>query len=114
TNMIGSRGMIDNIPEWAFNREDKSGRTLKGVIEQQGGRPDLIKAEARKEKDISLYLELHIEQGPILEQTHTKLAAITGIVGAHRYYVTVEGKQNHVGGSPMHMRYDALTGASEM
>src|SRR5690606_13415553 len=64
--------------------------------------------------DISLYLELHIEQGPILEQTNHKLAAITGIVGAHRYVVSVEGRQNHVGGSPMNMRYDALTGASEM
>jgi len=113
-NMIGSRGMVNNLSQEELDSKDNYGRLLKDVIKKEGGKPDLITLKSRKRKDVSLYLELHIEQGPILEQSNNKLAAVTGIVGAHRYYVTVEGRQNHVGGSPMNMRSDALAGASQM
>ena len=63
---------------------------------------------------MSLYAELHIEQGPVLEQTNNELGVVTGIVGIQRYKVIVEGQANHAGTTPMNMRFDALTTASEI
>lgn len=111
---IGSRGMVNNLTEEMLERTDPSGLVLNEVIRKIGGRPELIKEQARQIGDIKLYLELHIEQGPVLEQTNNKLGVVIGIVGIQRYRVTVEGKPNHAGTTPMNMRLDALTGASEL
>jgi N-carbamoyl-L-amino-acid hydrolase len=61
-----------------------------------------------------LYLELHIEQGPVLEQKKLSLGVVTGIVGILRYRVTITGQPNHAGTTPMTLRHDALTGFCEI
>ncbi|XID92809.1 Zn-dependent hydrolase [Paenibacillaceae bacterium WGS1546] len=109
---IGSRGMVDNLSADMLERTDPSGLTLKDGIRSAGGDPDAISGTALQKGDIALYLELHIEQGPVLEQTGNKLGVVTGIVGIHRYRVLVEGAPNHAGTTPMNMRRDALTGAA--
>ncbi|GCL73327.1 Zn-dependent hydrolase [Paenibacillus naphthalenovorans] len=111
---IGSRGMVGNLPEEMLERTDPSGLVLRDAIRLAGGDPDALPSAALGPGDIALYLELHIEQGPVLEQTGTKLGVVTGIVGIHRYRVTVEGRPNHAGTTPMTMRSDALTGAARM
>ncbi|MBS4197053.1 Zn-dependent hydrolase [Bacillus sp. FJAT-49870] len=111
---IGSRAMVGNLTPEMLNRTDQTGLVLADGIRMIGGNPDTIKELARKKGDISLYLELHIEQGPVLEQKNKRLGVVTGIVGIHRYRVIVEGKPNHAGTTPMDMRFDALTGASEL
>ncbi|MBM4761380.1 Zn-dependent hydrolase [Bacillus sp. B15-48] len=111
---IGSRGMVDNLSEEMLNRKDPNGLILSEGIKLAGGRPEEISSEALKHGDVALYLELHIEQGPVLEQTQHDLAVVTGIVGIQRYRVTVDGQPNHAGTTPMNMRFDALTGASEL
>ncbi|MEK8126550.1 Zn-dependent hydrolase [Paenibacillus filicis] len=109
---IGSRGMVDNLPPDMLERTDVDGLVLRDAIQLAGGDPEQIPAQARRKGDVALYLELHIEQGPVLEQTGNKLGVVTGIVGIHRYRVTVDGEPNHAGTTPMAMRKDALTGAS--
>ncbi|MBS4219636.1 Zn-dependent hydrolase [Bacillus sp. FJAT-49711] len=111
---IGSRAMVGNLTLEMLKRTDQTGLVLEDGIRMMGGNPDIIAEKARKPGDVSLYLELHIEQGPILEQNNMKLGVVTGIVGIHRYRVIVEGKPNHAGTTPMNMRFDALTGASEL
>jgi N-carbamoyl-L-amino-acid hydrolase len=111
---IGSRGMVDNLSEEMLGRKDPSGLILKDAIEQAGGKSGEISGNARKKGDVALYLEIHIEQGPVLEQTNTKLGVVTGIVGIHRYRVVVEGSPNHAGTTPMNMRMDALTAAAQI
>ena len=111
---IGSRGMVNNLTEEMLDRRDMTGLSLREAIKRAGGDPDRIAEQARKKGDVALYLELHIEQGPVLEQTNNKLGVVTGIVGIHRYRVIVEGKENHAGTTPMDMRSDALTGASQL
>ncbi|WP_230474306.1 Zn-dependent hydrolase [Calidifontibacillus erzurumensis] len=111
---IGSRGMVGNLTEEMLRRNDSSGLILRDAIREAGGRPDDIMKMVRKKGDIALYLELHIEQGPVLEQMNHKLGIVTGIVGIHRYRVIVEGKPNHAGTTPMNMRQDALTASSEI
>lgn len=111
---IGSRGMVGNLTEEDLNRSNKDGLLLRDALELAGGAPEKIKEEALGKDDVSLYLELHIEQGPILEQIDKELGIVTGIVGIQRYRVIVEGQSNHAGTTPMNMRFDALTGASEL
>ncbi|ARD49020.1 Zn-dependent hydrolase [Sporosarcina sp. P33] len=111
---IGSRGMVGNLNKEILERVNHDGITLREGLEQLGGRPSELEKEKKKNGDISLYLELHIEQGPVLEQTGHELGAVTGIVGIRRYKVTCHGQANHAGTTPMNMRADALAAASEV
>jgi N-carbamoyl-L-amino-acid hydrolase len=111
---IGSRGMVNNLSHEMLQRKDPEGLILSEGIKLAGGRPEHISKEALKEGDVSLYLELHIEQGPVLEQTDNELGVVTGIVGIQRYRIEVVGQPNHAGTTPMNMRYDALTAASSL
>lgn len=111
---IGSRGMVGSLSEEVLKRENLDGLTLKEGLEKAGGRPQNLSEEALKKGDLSLYLELHIEQGPVLEQKDKDLGVVTGIVGIRRFKVKIKGQPNHAGTTPMNMRYDALTAASEL
>ncbi|WP_172371663.1 Zn-dependent hydrolase [Sporosarcina jiandibaonis] len=111
---LGSRGMVDNLPVEMLKRKDPNGLELYDAIIGAGGRPEEISETALRNGDISLYLELHIEQGPVLEQTSNDLGIVTGIVGIQRYRIEVKGQPNHAGTTPMNMRFDALTAASEL
>jgi N-carbamoyl-L-amino-acid hydrolase len=106
--------MVNNITEDTLDRKDSSENILREEIRKIGGQPELIGKSARKKGDIGLYLELHIEQGPVLEKTANKLGIVTGIVGIHRYRVSITGKPNHAGTTPMNLRFDALTATSEL
>lgn len=111
---IGSRGMVNNLSQGMLERTDADGRRLREALLQAGGAPELLAEQARGRGDVKLYLELHIEQGPVLEQTGHKLGVVTGIVGIQRERVVVEGEPNHAGTTPMHLRRDALSGAAEL
>ncbi|MEK4355419.1 M20 family metallo-hydrolase [Paenibacillus sp. FSL R5-0475] len=76
---------------------------LQGVTDENGVR-----------NDIGAFVELHIEQGIILEKTDTRIGVVQGIVGQRRYMVKVSGIANHAGTTPMFMRQDALASAVEM
>lgn len=111
---IGSKGMIGELTEEMLKRKDNYGRVLSDAIDDLGGDSKSIKKLARKEGDADLYLELHNELGPVLDNKKCPLGVVTGIVGIHRYKVTVVGEANHAGTTPMNMRYDALTLTSEL
>lgn len=111
---IGSKGMIGELSEEMLQRKDSLGRVLCDAIDDLGGNCSEIKKRARKKGDAALYLELHNELGPVLDNKKIPLGVVTGIVGIHRYKVLVEGESNHAGTTPMNMRYDALAFASEL
>ncbi|MFZ4450972.1 Zn-dependent hydrolase [Salibacterium aidingense] len=111
---IGSRGMVNNLTEEMLERADPDGKKLKEGIKEAGGRPERISAEARKKGDIAFYLEMHIEQGPVLEQKKATVGIVTGIAGIHRYRVKIKGSPGHAGTTPMKYRKDALQFASEL
>lgn len=111
---IGSRGMIGNLSEEILERKNADGIKLREGIASCGGRPEIMREERKKPGDLHLYLELHIEQGPILDQHNYELGIVTGIVGIRRVKVIIEGEVNHAGTTPMTMRKDALTAASEV
>jgi N-carbamoyl-L-amino-acid hydrolase len=72
-----------------------------------------VPAEVRKSDSIAAYLEMHIEQGPILDREGIPLAAVTGIAGIRRFNLVVDGEPNHAGTTPMELRRDALVAAAQ-
>ncbi|MGJ7041261.1 N-carbamoyl-L-amino-acid hydrolase [Shinella sp. BE166] len=108
---IGSRGMAGVLPEDWFSRES-NGLTLEQGIRDAGGDPARIAAEARK--DIAAFLELHIEQGPVLETEKRDIGVVTAIAGITRIEIIVQGRADHAGTTPMGNRADALAAAARL
>lgn len=104
---IGSRGMSGMRPaEWLTREHD--GRTLEQAILAVGG--DTILSAQRT--DIEAFLELHIEQGPVLQNEQRDIGVVTAIAGITRIEIIVTGRADHAGTTPMGARQDALTTAA--
>jgi len=108
---IGSRGMAGVLPEDWLTRQS-GGLTLEQGIRDAGGDPARIQAEARR--DIAAFLELHIEQGPVLETEKRDIGVVTAIAGITRIEIVVEGRADHAGTTPMGSRADALAAAARL
>ena len=108
---IGSRGMAGVLPADWLSRTS-GGLTLEQGIRDVGGDPARISAEARK--DIAAFLELHIEQGPVLETERLDIGVVTAIAGITRIEIVVEGRADHAGTTPMGSRADALAAAARL
>lgn len=110
--LIGSRGMIGELHEPALNVVTHSGKTVREGIKFIGGNPEKLHEAARRKGDIKAFIELHIEQGGILEEKRINIGVVEGIVGINWWNVTVEGFANHAGTTPMNKRNDALLAAA--
>jgi N-carbamoyl-L-amino-acid hydrolase len=91
-----------------------SGMTRAEAIRKIGGDPGRITEAIRPRGAHHCYLELHIEQGGVLERERIPVGVVEGIVSIHRYEVTVTGFANHAGTTPMADRQDALVAASHL
>ena len=111
--LIGSRAMDGELSEKELDLVSRSGKTIRDGIKFIGG--DVAKlAEVRRQKgDIAAYLELHIEQGGILDNEKINIGVVEGIVGINWWDVTVEGFANHAGTTAMNNRQDALLAAAK-
>jgi beta-ureidopropionase / N-carbamoyl-L-amino-acid hydrolase len=89
-----------------------SGKTIREGIRFLGGDPDRLRDSRIDKGAIAAFLELHIEQGAVLDQRGTDIGIVEGIVGIRRWAVTVEGFANHAGTTPMDQRQDALLAAA--
>ncbi|MBB3388773.1 N-carbamoyl-L-amino-acid hydrolase [Rhizobium sp. BK275] len=108
---IGSRGMTGQLPQ-AWLSRTVEGRDLAEAIAEVGGSPGILTHENKP--DIAGFLELHIEQGPVLETEHQDIGIVTAISGITRIEITVEGRADHAGTTPMESRADALVAASQL
>jgi allantoate deiminase len=109
---LGSRALADRFDPALLALKDAEGLTLEGAIRAYGLDPRQIPAAAI-EGDTLGFVEIHIEQGPVLEAENLSVAAVTGIVGQSRLTIELAGQANHAGTTPMHLRRDALAGAAE-
>ena len=98
----------------ALTSADANGVTLTAALRAYGKMPQDIAAAAYRPQDAAAYVEVHIEQGPVLEAAGQPLGVVTGIVGQSRLRVTVTGEAGHAGTVPMALRHDAFAGAAEM
>ena len=110
---IGSMAMAGHLTTEGLKQKSQAGLTMAEGIKAIGGNPDSIQYAARKKGDIKSFLELHIEQGGILEKEKIQIGIVEGIVGIVHWEVTVDGFANHAGTTPMNMRQDALLAASK-
>lgn len=97
-----------------LDARDADGISLREALIAEGRDPEAIGRAADAPGDVLGYLEVHIEQGPVLEITDRPLAVVTSIAGQSRFHVTVTGEAGHAGTVPMTMRRDALAAAAEM
>lgn len=112
--LSGSRAVAGVFDPAALAGRDADGVVMGEALRDFGGDPEGIPDVARKPGDVLGYVELHIEQGPVLEAENLALGVVTAINGASRFAVTVTGAAGHAGTVPMPMRRDALAGAAEM
>ena len=114
TPYIGSGALAGRFdPQW-LSRRDSAGLAMEDVIRESGGDPDAIPKLARKRGDLLAYLEVHIEQGPVLLSENLPLGVVTAIAGAARYRITVHGEAGHAGTVPLALRHDAAVAAADL
>jgi beta-ureidopropionase / N-carbamoyl-L-amino-acid hydrolase len=110
---VGSFAMIGQLQPAALDLMTHSGKTIRDGIRAIGGDPDNIRKAQRMPFELTAYVELHIEQGAILDESDIDIGVVEGIVGIRWWDVTIEGFANHAGTTPMNRRRDALLSASE-
>jgi beta-ureidopropionase / N-carbamoyl-L-amino-acid hydrolase len=96
------------------NRVDRDGVRLEDALRQCGVEIERIGKAAAERTDAAAYLELHIEQGPVLESMHLPLGVVLGTKGVERYAITFHGQEAHSGSTPMGVRRDALAAAAKL
>lgn len=109
---VGSMAITAGLSNDDLARTTHSGATVREGIRRIGGDPDRLAQAIRKPGDIAAYLELHIEQGGILDAEDVDIGVVEGIVGIKWWDVTIEGSANHAGTTPMAQRRDALLAAA--
>ncbi len=110
--MLGSRALAGRFDHAALTARDAAGTTMADAMRGFGLDPARIEAAARRPGDFAGYVELHIEQGPVLEADRLPVGCVTAIAGATRLRVTLAGEAGHAGTVPMRARHDALAAAA--
>ena len=110
--LLGSRGLTGTWPENWLACEDAAGISVGQALVNAGFDPSRIQSAARSPEEFSAYLELHIEQGPVLERENLALGVVTAINGARRLKCRFVGEAGHAGTVPMTIRKDALAAAA--
>jgi beta-ureidopropionase / N-carbamoyl-L-amino-acid hydrolase len=109
----GSRAISGELHEEELSQSTSSGKSVREGIAFIGGDPAHLADARRKSADIFAYFELHIQQGGSLSREKINIGVVEGIVGRSSWDVTIEGKANHAGTTPMNERHDALLAAAK-
>lgn len=114
SSYIGSRSITGKLPVENLNETDSNGVTLCQAIKKAGFEGYTVNGLSKAVKnDLTAYLELHVEQGPYLENKGLQIGVVTNIVGIYSYEITIIGQQNHAGTTPMTMRLDPILAATD-
>jgi hydantoinase/carbamoylase family amidase len=114
TSFLGSSAIVGGFDAAVLDRQDGDGMSLREAIQACGLKPGDIAMAAYKPDSLAAFVEVHIEQGPVLLNENLALGVVTAIAGANRYRVSVRGEAGHAGTVPMGSRQDALAAAAEM
>ena len=112
TTLVGSKALAGSVTPDQLEAQDAEGISLREALIAFGCTPEDIPATARDPANTLGFLEVHIEQGPILEQRDHAVGIVTALTGIERHQVTLSGKAGHAGTTPMGIRHDALVGAA--
>jgi allantoate deiminase len=110
---LGSRALTGQLEERDLTLVDARGITTADAIREFGGNPAHLKSCRMAAENLLGYVEVHIEQGPVLEQKNQAVGIVTAIAGQTRATIAFAGRPGHAGTTPMELRQDALCGAAE-
>ncbi|WOL18845.1 putative allantoate deiminase isoform X1 [Canna indica] len=116
STFLGSAAIAGQLPASALRTSDKNGVTIQDVLKEssfEGNDASVLQVKYDPES-VWGYIEVHIEQGPVLESLGYPLGIVQGIAGQTRLKVKVSGSQGHAGTVPMLMRQDSMTAAAEL
>ena len=111
---VGSRAISNSLPEGALERKDPKGVTLSELLSRRGGRPEQISKASFDPSQISAFVELHIEQGPLLDIQKIPIGIVSALCGIKRLLIDVKGRPDHAGTMPMNLRKDALAAGAQL
>jgi N-carbamoyl-L-amino-acid hydrolase len=111
---VGSRAFAGTLDEAMLSLCNDAGESLAQAMRRIGAQPESVARAARGPGSIAAFVELHIEQGPVLESEGLPIGVVSHIVGIRRVAVTVTGQPDHAGTTPMDIRRDALVGAARV
>ena len=115
TATIGSKIISGKLSQQRLHElKDEDGISLFEAMSTAGFKPQNLDEAILKENSLHAYLELHIEQGPVLERSAISVGVVSGIAAPIRFEITIQGKADHSGATPMNMRSDALLAASHI
>jgi len=112
--LIGSSTVSGALGAAMLELTDESGVTIRDALLKFGGDPDALADEAYVRGTVLGYLEVHIEQGPVLDQAGQPLGVVSAIASQGRYRLSIKGEAGHAGTVPMKTRHDALVAAAQM
>jgi N-carbamoyl-L-amino-acid hydrolase len=112
--LFGSRAVVGEFEPGELDEKDEQGIHIRDAVAGIGGDLSRIATAMRKPGEIAGYLELHIEQGGVLDKAGIPIGIVEGIVGIVRYKAVIAGQANHAGTTPMPGRRDALVAASRL
>jgi allantoate deiminase len=110
---LGSEGYTGRLTEKSLKLADADGTTIRQALEKFNGGKFKLPKPARQRQDLLGYVEVHIEQGPVLEARNLAVGVVSAIAGQSRFQLIWTGRAGHAGTTPMALRRDALTGAAE-
>lgn len=113
--VFGSRAMTGQVDyQELLDFKDEAGISMAEAFEEFGFDPKKIEEARREPEELKAFIELHIEQGPVLENEEKDVGIVDFIVGINQIRVKVKGRADHAGTTPMDMRKDALSSAAEV
>jgi allantoate deiminase len=113
STLLGSRAVAGTFDERLLEKRDNVGVSMRDALTAFDLDPDHVGAAARSRRELHGYVELHIEQGPVLEAQNLPVGLVSAISGATRLSARLTGMAGHAGTVPMKLRRDALAGAAE-
>lgn len=113
-SVLGCKAIAGNAPADPERYRRKDGTDIQTCLQRVGGDWHKLHTAQRDRSEIAAFIELHVEQGGVLEASNKQIGVVTGIVGQYRYMVQIVGRPNHAGTTPMNMRKDALVAASKL
>jgi hydantoinase/carbamoylase family amidase len=115
TGCIGSRALVGQLgPDDLERLRDRDGVSLAAALDAAGFPPDQVPSAAIDPAEVHAFVELHIEQGAVLERGGEQVGVVTAIAAPHDVRLIVRGEAAHSGATPMALRHDALVGAAEL
>ncbi|WP_019142871.1 allantoate amidohydrolase [Noviherbaspirillum massiliense] len=112
--LLGSRAIAGTFDNTVLDKRDDQGKTMREVMREAGFDPAGLPQAAHKPENVLAFMEVHIEQGPVLLDENLPVGVVTAISGASRFLVTATGLAGHAGTVPMGLRRDAAMTAAEI